>query len=300
MVIALEKNVADAATAPTRGVTHTTRGRGHGGIVRLMSPSDLGERLKPFVFLDLFEAEGDAIGAMPIHPHSGIATVTVLTEGDAHFDDPDAGSGTIAYGGVEWMRAGGGVWHGQEMSRGTTSRVRGFQLWIALPPELENGSVESSYVEAQYVPQVGPARIILGEYAGVRSPVAAPNGINYLLVTLEAGERWTYNPPAGHSAAFVAVAGGVVEAGSTLRAGDMAVFEQEGAMTFLSSEAGKSTFVLGSAIPHPHDLVLGYYSVHSSTEALVLGEAKIEELRATLPQGGAAQSRRSVPVFKGD
>ncbi|QYE36379.1 pirin family protein [Polymorphobacter sp. PAMC 29334] len=299
VVIALEEHTASAAATPERRVLHTTRGNGHGGIVRLMSPSDLGERLKPFVFLDLFEAAGDAIGAMPVHPHSGIATITVLTEGDVRFDDPDAGRGTIAYGGFEWMRAGGGVWHGQEMSRGTTSRIRGFQLWIALPPELENGSVESFFVEAQRVPQIGPARVILGEYEHVRSPVAAPDGINYLLVTLKAGERWTYSPPRGHSVAFVAVAAGTIDVGSPLRAGDMAVFDKEGVMTFRASTSEAATFVVGSAIAHPHDLVLGRYSVHSSAEALILGEQKIEALRAMRPQIVAAQREQFVPIFKG-
>jgi hypothetical protein len=42
--------------------------------------------------------------------------------------------------------------------------------------------------------------------------------------------------------------------------------------------------VLGSAAKHPHDLVLGNYSVHTSREALREGEAEIrrigQELRA--------------------
>ena len=40
-----------------------------------MSPSDLGEILKPFVFLDLFDHEGAPFNG-PLHPHSGIATLT--------------------------------------------------------------------------------------------------------------------------------------------------------------------------------------------------------------------------------
>jgi hypothetical protein len=37
-----------------------------------MSPSDLGEHLKPFVFLDLFEADMRGLaGSMPVHPPSG-------------------------------------------------------------------------------------------------------------------------------------------------------------------------------------------------------------------------------------
>src|SRR5216684_1707499 len=67
---------------PLRKIVHRTRGYGHGPIVRLMSPSDLGEELKPFVFLDLFEADmRNLAGSMPVHPHSGIATVTVFTNG---------------------------------------------------------------------------------------------------------------------------------------------------------------------------------------------------------------------------
>jgi len=107
------------APAPLRArrVVHSTRGHGHGPITRLMSPGDLGQYLKPFVFLDIFQMDRRASAGprMPIHPHSGIATVTVLTQGAMHFEDPEAGTGTLGYGGVEWMRAGGGVWLGQEV-----------------------------------------------------------------------------------------------------------------------------------------------------------------------------------------
>ena len=71
-----------------------------------MSPSGLGKQIKPFVFLDLFEADMRGYeGSMPMHPHSGIATVTVFTQGDMTFDDPIAGHGTIGYSGLEWARA---------------------------------------------------------------------------------------------------------------------------------------------------------------------------------------------------
>jgi hypothetical protein len=139
------------STKAARAIVQRTRGLGHGPITRLMGPSDLGQTLKPFVFLDIFDAGAANIGAMsamPLHPHSGIATVTVITEGHLRFDDPAIGSGVIGYGGVEWMRAGGGVWHGKEMSPGDAARIQGFQLWLALPPEFENSVPESCYLEA--------------------------------------------------------------------------------------------------------------------------------------------------------
>jgi hypothetical protein len=42
-----------------RAIMHRTRGPTNGPITHLMSPSDLGEILKPFVFLDLFDHQGD-------------------------------------------------------------------------------------------------------------------------------------------------------------------------------------------------------------------------------------------------
>ena len=49
-----------------RAIARRTRGRTHGSITRLMSPSDFGELLKPFVFLDLFDHEGPPFKG-PLH-----------------------------------------------------------------------------------------------------------------------------------------------------------------------------------------------------------------------------------------
>ncbi len=54
-----------------RRIVARTQGRRHGPITRVVSPSDLGERIKPFVFLDWFDAP--PVGKLEggIHPHSG-------------------------------------------------------------------------------------------------------------------------------------------------------------------------------------------------------------------------------------
>jgi redox-sensitive bicupin YhaK (pirin superfamily) len=286
----------------TRTIVHKTRGYGHGPIVRLMSPSDLGERLKPFVFLDLFEADMRGLtGGMPVHPHSGIATVTVFTDGDVTFDDPQAGHGTLGYGGVEWVRAGQGMWHGKELSAGTSPTAQGFQLWIALPPDLETAEPDAQYIVTGQIPIAGPARVMVGSYAGAASPVRAPGGINYLLVTLKPGERWTYEPPAGHQVAWVAVGRGALQAGKRVSSGELAIFDNSAAPITLEGAAGtEATFVLGSAVPHSYPLHLGSYSVHTSAEALAAGERHIRELRQRLDASGDRRTAQgSTPVFRG-
>ena len=188
---------------PVREIIYRTSGQAHGPITRLMSPSDLGELLKPFVFLDLAGFDG-RFAPTPMgfgwHPHSGIATVTVMLEGAVRYAETTGNEGVLPPGGVE-----------------------------------------------------GP------------------------------GERWTYHPPRGHTVAWVAVHEGVLRTSSPIPSGEIAIFEpSEESIDFVAE--GKTGFVLGSAAKHPHDLVLGNYSVHTSTEALREGEAEIrrigQELRA--------------------
>jgi redox-sensitive bicupin YhaK (pirin superfamily) len=272
-----------------------------------MSPSDLGELLKPFVFLDIFEMDRPTLRAMampgagmPIHPHSGIATVTLITDGWMRFDDGAGSSGRIGFGGVEWMRAGGGVWHGKEMSAGDVDRIQGFQLWLALPPDLENTEPESRYIESKDMRRAGPAYVIVGSHDGVTSPVPAPPGINYLLVALNARERWTYSPPAGHTVAWLAMAKGEVDAGEAIAAGEMVLFERsEQAITVQAAGKEDAVFVIASAVPHPYPLHMGMYSVHTSSEALMQGEQRIVELRRRLDESGDRRTAAgTVPVFR--
>jgi redox-sensitive bicupin YhaK (pirin superfamily) len=281
-----------ATTSVPRPISHRTRGSGHGPITRLMSPGDLGNVLKPFVFLDRIDADTSGFPPMDFgwHPHSGIATVTVILDGVARFAETTGRSGTLGPGSVEWMRAGGGVWHTGGAEPG---RVRGFQLWVALPPELENGESASFYASPDVVPVAGPARVVLGHYDAAQSPIDAPP-MTYLSVELQAGERWTFRPPVGHELAWVALMDGAVRTPSPVHAGELAVFARgEGAIDFEATE--HTRFVLGSAAPHPHELVLGHYSVHTSRDALRRGETEIRRLgRALLAAGKQSYALRTM------
>lgn len=264
---------------PTRQVQYRTRGQRQAWFNRLVSPSGLGERIKPFVFLDDFDIAPSGKPLSGLHPHSGIATLTVITSGQMEYIDTTGKTGILPTGGVEWMNAGGGVWHGGGAIGNTN--VRGFQLWVALPPEDENGPSYSQYLAPETVPAVGPVRVILGSYGGASSAIHTRASMNYLHVRLKDGEAWRYQPPAGHSVAWVSPMRGVLHTAAARIENEIAVFEEgEGAINFIA--LGDTEFVLGSAVPHPHDLVLGYYSVHTSQPALDRGEAGIETIRKQL------------------
>src|ERR1700737_812474 len=269
-------------TTVTR-IARRTRGQSHGPITPLMSPSDFGRLLKPFVFLDLIDNQGKPFSGFGLHPHSGIATVTYVAEGSVRYEDTNGATGLLSAGGVEWMRAGGGVWHGG--GAGEPGRARGFQLWIALPPELELGPSESVYLAPDVIPQDGPARVLLGSYGTASSAIKAPSPMNYLAVHLKAGERWSYQPPAGHTVLWTAVGKGSILVPDELQQGELVAFTSSSAAIEFEAQSD-AEFVLGSAVPHKYHLVLGSHSVHTSVEALREAEARISAIQTRLIRQG--------------
>ena len=88
-------------------------------------------------------------------------------------------------------------------------------------------------------------------------------------------------PPDNHSILWLAVGKGRIRTPETIEHGEIAVFEYgTHGVELLATE--DSEFLVGSATPHPHKLVLGYYSVHTSERALEAGESHIKRIRDEL------------------
>jgi redox-sensitive bicupin YhaK (pirin superfamily) len=269
--------------AMPRAIVHRTRGDTHGPITRLVSPPDLGELIKPFVFLDLFQISPSGEPLFGWHPHSGIATLTLIHGGATTYEETTGRKGLLNAGSVEWMRAGRGVWHtGTTVGPEVTS---GFQLWVALPENLELAPSQSQYLSAGEVPAVGKARVILGSYQDATSVIEAPPGINYLDLKLEAGQSFHYQPPAGHQVSWLALSHGAVQVGESVSAGELVIFEESESGIEIQAKS-LSRLVLGSAVKHPHPLVLGRHSVHTTSEALRAGKREIIRLGSELMAAG--------------
>lgn len=274
-----------ADTANERKITHRTRGQSHGPVTRLVSPGDLGELIKPFVFLDSFNMEANRNNVFGYHPHSGIVTVTTIFEGNVEYEDSTGKSGVLTAGAVEWMHAGGGVWHTAGPAAGAGTNLHGYQLWLALPESLENTPPESIYVNPDKIPTVGPVRVIIGQYQGVASPLPEISPITYLHVRLKDDEFWTFDPPADHDVLWIAIdEGSITVSGETL-SNEIAIFDSGSASLMLQAH-GTVNFVLGSAAKHPHPLVTGYYSVHTTKDALKIGEEGIRKVGKALKASG--------------
>jgi redox-sensitive bicupin YhaK (pirin superfamily) len=209
------------------------------------------------------------------HPHSGIATHTTMLEGGTFYWDSTGKSGTLRENNIEWMKAGSGVWHGGRPI--PVEAMRGYQLWVAMPPSLESSPAESHYLDADSVETDGTSRILLGAYGTLKSKITFAEPITYLHVRLQDGQKWNFQTPEGHDVAWLAVNEGRLHVSGAVLEREIAVFAEGGDNIEVTAE-GEAEFVLGSARKHAFPLITGYYSVHTSPEALFEGESGIRKL----------------------
>ena len=132
----------------------------------------------PFLLLADFrsDATADFIKGFPWHPHRGIETITYVTRGRVAHEDSIGNSGTIGAGDVQWMTAGGGIYH-QEMPEGDADgAMYGFQLWANLPAASKMMSPRYREILASDIPVVRRGsgteiKVIAGTVSGVSGPV---------------------------------------------------------------------------------------------------------------------------------
>ncbi len=247
-----------------RVVEERRRGDKRGPIRRVISTDGLGQRLKPFVLLDFVCADIADGWASGYHPYSGIATLTYHYAEDMQ-----------SAGGLEWMLAGGGVWHAHTI--GNTGPITGFQLWLTLPPESEDGPSESRYISAHEVPFAGKTKVLLGSLNGVSSPIHPPRFVNCFDVSLAQSEQWTFEPPPGHEVAWLFVYQGEMTVSGTSLNDELAVLDRtEGVITLHAKTAAHA--LVGTAMRHDHPLIPGSNSVHTNMTSLMRGQRRIQQI----------------------
>jgi redox-sensitive bicupin YhaK (pirin superfamily) len=254
--------------AAARRIVLLASGRRHGPITRFITPWNIGELTTPFVFLDYAEVKPESKPLFGVQPHSGIATLTLVLNGEVSFEDATGGRGEVRTGGVAWMNAAHAVWRGGGSAAGVPLRV--FQLWISLPPSQQSSPVTSEAIVPQHMEAEGPVRVILGRFGRAVSRIhGAPADINYFHVRLKDGQRWCYIAPAGHNVTWLAVdRGGLqLQEGERVYWEQIAVFGDSGGVIEAQAD-GDTSFVLGSARRSTRPLESGEYPLAASPPPL--------------------------------
>lgn len=232
----------------------------------LFSYDCLGSRISPFLLFDFvgphhFEPS-DRRRGVGEHPHRGFETVSIVYEGEVSHRDSAGNSGTIGPGDVQWMTAGSGVLHDEFHSTDFTRRggaFLGIQLWVNLPAVHKMSEPAYQTLTAGSIPVVeladgsGAARVIAGEFEGVRGAARTFTPVNIWDIRIDGGVSIEIPLPDRHNSIAVVISGQImVEGGGLVTEGEGALFSREGQGATISAQDTSGVLILtGEPINEP-------------------------------------------------
>jgi len=204
-------------------------------------PEGFDHRTSPFVVLDYnapwkvpASREPKGVGA---HPHRGFETVTIVYEGELEHRDSSGGGGKIAAGDVQWMTAASGVVH-QEFQTEAFTRSGGTQhmaqIWVNLPAAHKMSppryqSITGALVGRYPITETGSvARVIAGEFKGVKGPAETFTPVEMYDIRLEAGVSVSFDLPSDYNTMLLVTKGSVEANGTAADFQDFVLFGHEG------------------------------------------------------------------------
>lgn len=199
---------------------------GHFMVGRLL-PFRQKRSVGPFVFIDHMGPvqmnEGDNFDVLP-HPHIGLSTLTYLFDGAIMHRDSLGTKIEIKPGAVNWMTAGKGVVHSERTPgylRQSKKVVHGFQIWVALPKELEEMDPYFDHTSEEEIPCWEEAglkiKLIAGEAFGKKSPVPVHSPLYFVEIKSKAAQKVNLvNRLYGENALYI-LEGSIAAEGNTYR-----------------------------------------------------------------------------------
>ncbi len=210
----------------------------------------------PFIFFDrmgpaILKA-GEALDVKP-HPHIGLSTVTYLFDGEIKHRDSLGTEVVVRPGDINLMTAGRGIVHSErtpENLRGHPLSMSGLQTWLALPDDKEEIAPDFSHTEREAMPLIDIAgatgRVVIGDFAGLRSPVKTFTDTLYADLSLAPGAKFPF--PADHEERAIYILSGSLEvAGDVFAADQLLAFRAGDDITLKGGVDGCHIMLFGGA-----------------------------------------------------
>jgi quercetin 2,3-dioxygenase len=171
------------------------------------------EMTDPFILLmdDHLDIGNRSVGGP--HPHAGFETVTLILDGAIY--DRDEG-GALNAGEVQWMTAGSGVIHNEDVR--TKGKMRLLQLWLTLPKKERWTEPGFQVIHSDSIPvrheSGAEIRVYSGSSGSLHSGTRNYVPVTMVEINLESGASAEQEVPASYNG-FAFVIGGSVWIGET-------------------------------------------------------------------------------------
>lgn len=224
--------------------------------VRRALPSSRRRLVGPFIFFDRMGPAilrpGEALDVRP-HPHIGLSTVTYLFDGEIRHLDSLGTEKVIRPGDINLMTAGRGIVHSERTPdnlRGHPLSMSGLQTWLALPDDKEEIDPSFAHTEKGDLPLIADggasARVVIGNFEGVTSPVKSFSDTLYVDLQLQPGSAFPFGAAHEERAVYI-LSGSLVVAGDRFEQDQLLVFRPGDAITLEAAEKGCHLMLFGGA-----------------------------------------------------
>ena len=234
----------------------------------------------PFIFIDHMGpstlSKGRYMDIDP-HPHIGLCTLTYLFDGEILHRDSMGSEQIVKPGDVNLMTAGKGVTHTERtpdyLRNGEKHLMHGYQIWIALPQELETMEPEFFHVEAQELPRWESAGIefilVSGETHGRKSPVPFYSAHYMLNLKCQAGSTLLIDDFEDETG-LVVVSGTISACGEQIGEGSMLVAKNTDNCSIQVESSSHLLIFGGQPFPEPRHIYWNFVA----TDKVLIEEAK--------------------------
>ena len=180
------------------------------------------EVFDPILMLDSFDStDPEAYKAgFPSHPHRGIESISYLVQGQMMHRDSLGHEDTISDGEVQWMTAGSGIQHEEQLP--ASERLLGVQMWLNLPAKDKMVAPAYHHIKREDIPEVaidgGKVRVLAGGFNGVQGFQSSYVPLDYYEVQLDAGKTATIATDPAHMTMVFTLLGDAVVEGEAIAA----------------------------------------------------------------------------------
>lgn len=242
-----------------------------GGVRALDVRRTLPHRARPFVgawcFADHYGPTKAGMDVPP-HPHTGLATVSWLFEGEIEHRDSGGVVALVRPGEVNLMTAGHGIAH-SEVSTSATQVLHGLQLWVALPAHAREGDREFQHHAPD--PVVGDglhARVFVGSLLGSTSPIRTATPLLGAQLDLGPGASVTLDVDPTFEHALLLDSGAVTLDERRLEVGELGVLDPGPSHLRLDAGAEGARAILLGGAPFEDEVVMWWNFMGPDHEAI--------------------------------
>ncbi len=189
-------------------------------LVRVLGNETVRE-FDPILLLDSFDSTNpnDYTAGFPLHPHRGIETISYVYHGKMSHKDSLGNEDTIADGAVQWMTAGSGILHEENLP--ASERLLGVQLWLNLPAQdkmvtPEYHSIKNSEIEEIELDN-GRLRLLAGIFEGRRGYISKYLPLDYYDIHLNPDASLVLNTESERSVIVFTLLGDAYVGGELIR-----------------------------------------------------------------------------------